>query len=102
MSASYGILQRLIHPRGSRFTQKSSISPFNTGGCGRGGCRRIRGHGGRGYGHSHGGRGGCGGRLYVHYPDELSSRYGTFMVDACVYPSDQWRLLYLQQNNHIQ
>ena len=59
MYESYGIIQSLVNSPGSRFTQYSNISLFNTKGRGRGRLGRGIGYGGRGYGcgHVHG-RGG--------------------------------------------
>ena len=106
MSASYGILQRLVHPHGSRVIQHSKILPFNNRGRGRGGRRRGRRYRCRGYGHGHGrgrgGKGGRGGRRYGYKSYEFASRYGTFLAEAFVYPADQWRLLSLQQNINFQ
>ena len=48
MSESYGRLQSLVYPPGSRVTQHSNMSQFNTGGRGRCGRRRGRGYGGIG------------------------------------------------------
>ena len=99
ISASYGIIQSLVHPHGSRFTQKYRISQFNNRVRGRGGRGRGRGHGGRGYGrvcgHGRGDQGGRGGRSYDKNPYKFTRRCRTFAAEACVYPADQWRLLSL-------
>ena len=106
MSASYEILQYLIYLTKSRVTQQSNISQLNTGSCGRGGYRHGIGYGGRVYvrgcGHGLGGRGGSVVNSYGHSPYEFASGYRTFVAEDHVYPADQWRLLYLQQNNNIQ
>ena len=105
MSASYRRLRSLVHPPGSRVTQNSKISQFNTGGRGRGGCGSGRGYGGigcgRGYVCGHGGLGGRGGRIYGHNPYTFSRRYIAFVAEARVYPAYQWRLLSLQPKNNI-
>ena len=106
MSSPYGRIQILVCPPGFRFTQKSMISQFNTGGHDRGGCRRCRVHIVRGYGRGrgcgHGGRGECGGSSYFHHPYEFSSGYITLSAWAHVYPANKWRLLSSQQRNNIQ
>ena len=90
MLESYGILQSLVHPPGSRVTQNSNILQFNTGGRIRGGRRRGRGYRDRGHGRGHGR--GCGvqgvrgGSSYVHNPYEFAIRYGKFVTEARVYP----------------
>ena len=104
MSASHGRLQSLAHPPGVRVTQKYMISQFNTVGRGRCGHRHVRGQVVRSYGcvHGCGGRGGHGGRRYVHNPSELSRRYGSFVEEARIYPVDQWIILSSQQKNNIE
>ena len=106
MLESYGRLQILVHLPGSRVTQNSKISQFSTRGRGRGGSGRGRGYRGRGHvrgrGRGCGGKEGRGVRSYGHNPYKFAIKYGTFMVEACVYPSDQWILLSLQQKKNIQ
>ena len=108
MSASYGRLQILVCPPGSRVTQLSSISQFNTGGRVRGFHGRGSRQGGRDYGcgpgrgHGRGGRLGRGGRIYDQNPYEFASRNRKLESEARVYPVDQCILLSFQQKNNIQ
>ena len=106
MSASYRRLRSLVHPPGSRVTQNSNISQFNTGGRGIYGRRHGRRYRDIGFGCvcvcGRSGRGGRGGSRYGHNSYEFASRYGTFVSETRVYTVDRWRLISLQQNNIIQ
>ena len=77
MSVSYGRLQSLLHPPGSRVTQQSSISQFNNVGHNRGACGRDRGHVGRdngcGRGYGRGIQGWRGVRRHGQTPHKFSS-----------------------------